>query len=92
MSNEVHVVFHEGSNYDCRFIIKELANELGGLFECLGENTEKYKTFSVAIKKEVTKFDKDVNESAVTISCKINFIDRARIMTSLLSNIADNLT
>ena len=41
MPDEVPVVFHEGSNYDCHFIIKELANELEGLFECLGENTEK---------------------------------------------------
>ena len=27
-------------------------------FECLGENTEKYKT-SVQIEKEITKIDKD---------------------------------
>ena len=27
-------------------------------FEGLGENTEKYKTFSVPIEKEVTKIDK----------------------------------
>ena len=35
------VVFHNSSNYDYHFIIKELANESGGKFECLGENTEK---------------------------------------------------
>ena len=36
-------------------MIKELAEEFQGEFECLGENTEKYISFSVPIKKEVTK-------------------------------------
>ena len=49
--NEIPVVFHNGLNYDYLFIIKELANEFEGQFECLGENTEKYKTFSVPIEK-----------------------------------------
>ena len=39
--NEISVVFHNSSNYDYHFIIKELANEFEGKFECLGENTEK---------------------------------------------------
>ena len=43
MSNEIPAVFHNGSNYDYRFIIKELANEFEGQFECLGEYTDKYK-------------------------------------------------
>ena len=47
--DEIPVVFHNGSNYDYHFIIKKLAYELAGTFECLGENTEKYKTFSVPI-------------------------------------------
>ena len=37
---ELPVVFHNGSTYDYRFIIKELAEEFEGEFECLGENTE----------------------------------------------------
>ena len=49
--NEIPVVFHNGSNYDYHFIIKELANEFEEQFECLGENTEKYKCFSVPIEK-----------------------------------------
>ena len=48
---EIPVVFHNGSTYDYHFIIKELAEEFKGEFECLGENTEKYITFSVPIKK-----------------------------------------
>ena len=33
-------------------MIRELAEEFEGEFECLGENAEKYITFSVPIKKE----------------------------------------
>ena len=36
--------FQNESNYDYHFIMKELANEFGGQFECLWENTDKYKT------------------------------------------------
>ena len=39
MPNEIHVVFHNGLNYDYRFIIKKLANEFEGKLECLEENT-----------------------------------------------------
>ena len=40
MPNEIPVVFHNSSTYDYHFIIKELANEFEGQFECLGENKE----------------------------------------------------
>ena len=73
-------------------IIKELANRFEGQSECLGENTEKYKTFSVPIEKEITKIDKDGNESVVTISYKMKFVDTARFMATSLSNLVDNLT
>ena len=49
--NNFPVIFHNGSAYDYHFIIRELASEFHGSFECLGENTEKYITFSVPIKK-----------------------------------------
>ena len=52
---EIPVKIHNGSKYDYHFIIKELAKKFKGQFECLGENTEKYITFSVPIKKENTK-------------------------------------
>ena len=44
------------------------------------EHTEKYITFSVPIEKEVTKINKYGNESVVTISYKLKFIDSARLM------------
>ena len=51
-SEEVPVVFYKGSTYDYQFIIKELAGEFEAQFECFGENTEKYITFSVPTKEE----------------------------------------
>ena len=65
---------HNGSTYDYHFIIKELAEEFEGEFECLDENTEKYITFSVPIKKEITKNDKDGNDKTTKISYKIKFL------------------
>ena len=43
--NEIHEVFHNGSNCDYHFIINELAHKFEGKFKCLGENTEHYKNF-----------------------------------------------
>ena len=60
MPNEIPLVFYNGSNYDYYSIIQELENEFKGQFECLGENIQKYKTFSVPIEKEVTKLIKIV--------------------------------
>ena len=49
----IPIVFHNGSTYDYHFIIKQLAIEVNGEFQCLGENTKKYITFTVPIKKKV---------------------------------------
>ena len=42
---EIPVKIHNGSKYDYHFIIRELAEEFKGQFECLEESTEKYITF-----------------------------------------------
>ena len=63
-----------------------------GKFECFWENTEKYTTFYIPIKRVVTKIDKDDDESVVTISYKITFIDNARFIATSLSNLVDNFT
>ena len=81
---EIPVVFHNGSTYDYHFIIKQLAREFKGNFECLGENTEKYITFSVPIKKE--------HDNGETITYKLKFIDSCRFMQSSLLNLVDNLS
>ena len=87
MSKEIPVVFHNGSTYNSHFIIKNLAEEFEGEFECLGENTEKYITFSLPIKKELTKKDK-----IIRISYKIKFIDCFRFMSTSLSKLVANLS
>ena len=48
-------MFHNRSTYDYHYVIKKLAEEFKGDFECLGENTEKYITFSVPLKKKMMK-------------------------------------
>ena len=73
-------------------IIKEIAKEFEGEFECLGENTEKYITFSVPIKKEITKKDKNGKDMIIKISYKIKFIDSFRFMSTSLSDLVDNLS
>ena len=66
---EIPVVFHNGSTYDYHFIIKELVKEFDVNFDCLVENTEKYITFSVPLKKKIE------NKATIEINYKIKFID-----------------
>ena len=89
---KVPTVFHNGSNYDYHFIIKELAGQFKKQFTCLGENTEKYMTFTVPIEKEVERTDKNGEEITRNISYILQFIDSARFMASSLSNPVDNLS
>ena len=85
-------MFHNGSTCDYHFIIKEVAEEFQGEFECLGENTEKYINFSIPIKKEITKKDKDDSDKITKTSYKIKFIDSYRFMSTSLSNLFNNLS
>ena len=64
---EIQVKVHNDSKYDYHFIIKELAEEFKGESEYLGENTEKYISFSLPIKKE--------HDNDKTITYKLKFID-----------------
>ena len=81
---EIPIVFHNGSTYDNHFIINKLAKEFDGQLECLGENTEKYITFSVPISKEL--------DNGKTITCRLKFIDSFRSMLTSLSSLVDNLS
>ena len=78
-------MFHNGSTYDYHFIIKELVKEFDGNVDCLGENTEKYITFSVPLKKKI-------ENKNIEITYKIKFIDSFRFMSSSLSKLVDNLS
>ena len=82
---EIPVVFHNGSTYDYHFIIKELVKEFEDNFDCLGENTEKYITFSLPLKKKI-------ENKNIEITYKIKFIDSFRFMSSSLSKLVDNLS
>ena len=81
---KIPIVFHNGSTYDYHFIIKELVKEFESNFECLGENTEKYITFSVPIKK------KKIENKDLEIIYKTKFIDSYIFMSSSLSKLVDN--
>ena len=82
---EIPIVFHNGSTYDYHFIIKALVKEFDGNFECLSENTEKYITFSVPLKKKI-------ENKNIEITYKIKFIDSYRFMSMSLSKLIDNLS
>ena len=77
-------MFHNGSTYDYHFIIKQLAREFKGNFECIGENAEKYITFSVPIKKE--------HDNSKPTIYRLKFIDSCRFMQPSLSNLVYNLS
>ena len=81
---EIPVVFHNGSTYDYHFIVKQLAKEFVDRFECLGENTEKYITFSVPTEKQL--------DNGKTITYKLKFIDSFRFMSTSLWKLVDNLS
>ena len=92
LPNKISIVFYNGSNYDCHFIIKELAQELKKQFTCLGENAEKYITFAVPIEKEVKRIDKNGEKITKNISYILQFIDSAKFMASSLSNLVNTLS
>ena len=84
-------MFHNGSTYDYHSIIKELAEKFEGEVQCLGENIEKHITFSVPIKKKTMK-NGNGNDKITKILYKIKFIDSYIFMSTLLSNLVNNLS
>ena len=81
---EIPVVFHNGFTCNYHFIIKQLAIEFKGNFDCLGGNTEKYITLSAPIYKK--------NSNDETIIYKLKFIDSFRFISASLSSLVDNLS
>ena len=72
----IPVVIHNAS-YDTHFIINQLAEEFKGELNCIGENMEKYITFS---------------DDDKTITHKLNFIDSFSFMTASLSDLVDSMS
>ena len=79
----IPIIIHNAS-YDTHFIINQLAKEFKDELDCIGENVEKYITFSVPIKKKC-----DDNK---TITHKLRFIDSFIFMNCSLSDLVDNLS
>ena len=75
---EIPIAFHNGSNYDYHFIIKELAKKVNRLV-CIGENSEKYITFKATM---------NINE----IEINLKFIDTFRFTFNSLDTLFNNLT
>ena len=81
---EIPVVIHNGWTYEHHFIIKQLAEKFKVQFECLGENAEKYITFSVSIKKEL--------DNSQAITCKLKFMNNLRFINTSISDLVGNLS
>ena len=78
VQKEIPIAIHNAT-YDTQFILNQLAIEFKGELNCIGDNMEKYITFSVPIKKEC--------DNKKTITYKVKFIDSFRFMPDSLSNL-----
>ena len=78
---EIPVIIHNAT-YDTHFIINQLEIEFKGEINCIGDNMEKYISFSVPIKKEC--------DNGKIITYNLKFIDSFRFMPTSLSELLDN--
>ena len=84
VQKEILIIAHNAS-YNTHFMLNQLAIEFKGELNCIGDNMEKYITFSVPIKKEVINNNGDKK----TITHKLKFIDSYRFMQNSLSELVD---
>ena len=80
---DIPIIIHNAS-YDTHFIINQLAEEFKGELDCIGENMEKYITFSAPIKKKC--------DNGKTITYKLRFMDSFSFMPASLSKLVDNIS
>ena len=80
---DIPIIIHNAS-CDTHFIINQLAEEFKGELNCIGENMEKYLTFSVPIKTEC--------DNGKKIAYKLRFIDSFRFMLTSLLELIDNMS
>ena len=81
---DIPIIIIDNASYDTHFIINHLAEEFKGELDCIGENMEKYITFS-------TPNNKKCNYGKI-ITYKLRFIDRFRFMPTSLSELVDNMS
>ena len=71
---------------------KRISRKFKKRFKCLGENTEKYITFTVSIEKEVRRINRNGGEIMKNISFILTLIDKVIFTVSSLSNLVNNLS
>ena len=81
---DIFVVIHNGTNYDFHLITKELAEEFRTEIQCIPEDKEKYKSFSIPI------MYKECND--YTIPYNLRFIDSNKFMMGSLDSHVNNLS
>ena len=80
---DIPILIHYASD-DTHFIINQLAEEFKDKLNCIGENMEKYITFSAPIKKKC--------DDGKIIAYKLRFIDSFRFLLTSLSGLVDNMS
>ena len=83
---DIPVIIHSGSNYDFHLLIKDLAKEFKSDIYCIGENTEKYISFSIPIPYHNKKIDNE------TINYNLKFIDSYSFLDFSLDSLVHNLS
>ena len=78
---DIPIIIHNAT-FHTHFILNQLAIKFKGEVNCIGDNMEKYITFSVPIKKEC--------DNGKIITYKLKFIDSFRFMSTSLSELVDN--
>ena len=91
-SKKIPIVFHNVSNYDYHFIIKELAEEFKKAIYFFRREHWIYITFTVLIQNEVARIDKNGLENTKDKFYILQLTDSARFMASSLSNLVNNLS
>ena len=80
---DIPIIIHNASS-DTHFVINHLGEEFKDELNCIGENMEKYITFSVPIKNKC--------DDGKTITYKLRFINSFRFMPTSLSELIDNIS
>ena len=88
---QISIVFHNGSNDGYYFIIKQQTEEFEWQFTCLRENTEKYITFSLLVKKEVTRIAKNGKKITKPQNYRLQNIESASSLSNLVNNFAKRI-
>ena len=70
---EIPIIIHS-ITYDTHFILNQLAIKIKGELNCLGDDMEKYITFSVPIKKEVNNYDGNDSKKRKQLHTNLNLL------------------